>query len=128
VLNLSEQTLAAIGRMTVAATDLEHLLAWIGADRAGGDAAAVFAVPGEPLTAARGSVQVAAGSVRTELIAAVEAAGAQLAISQAALRRLWRDDDAAAPGPATFDDITSRLVSYREWLAAFAATAASVNR
>ncbi|MGW4946511.1 hypothetical protein ACWEOZ_33560 [Actinoplanes sp. NPDC004185] len=126
MLNLSEQTLAAIGRMTVAATDLEHLLAWIGADRAGGDAAAVFAVPGEPLTAARGSVQFAAGSVRQELIAGVEAAGTQLAIGQAALRRLWRDDDTAADA-ATFDDITGRLVSCREWLAGFAATAASLN-
>jgi hypothetical protein len=127
VRSLSEQTLAAIGRMTVAATDLEYLLAWIGADRAGGDAAAVFAVPGEPLVAARGSVQFAAGSVRQELVTAVEAAGTQLALSQAALRRLWRDEDAAID-QATFDDITSRLVSYREWLAGFAATAASVDR
>jgi hypothetical protein len=36
-LHLSDAMLAAIGRMTVAATDLEHLLASIGADGAGGD-------------------------------------------------------------------------------------------
>ncbi len=114
--NLTEQTLAAIGRMTVAATDLEYLLAWIGTDRAGGDAAAVFAKPGEPLLAARGSVRAAAAEVRPELIAAVEAAATQLALSQAVLRRLWRDDSPA--GPAVFDDLTSQLVSFREWLAA----------
>jgi len=121
VQNLSEQTLAAIGRMTVASTDLEYLLAWIGADRAGGDAAAVFAKPGEPLVAARGSVQFAAVGVRQELVAAVEAAATQLALSQSALRRLWRDDSPA--DPAVFDEITGRLVSFREWLATFVAAA-----
>ena len=120
--NLSEQTLAAIGRMTVAATDLEYLLAWIGADRAGGDAAAVFARPGEPLIAARGSVQFAAVASRQQLIAAVEAAATQLALSQAVLRRLWRDDSPA--GPDVFDDVTSRLVGYREWLATSVTAAA----
>jgi hypothetical protein len=112
--NLPEQTLAAIGRMTVAATDLEHLLAWIGADRAGGDPAAVFAKPGEALVAARGSVQFAAESIREYLIAGVEAAGTQLAISQSALRRLWRDDTPA--DPAAFDAIASQLLRHREWL------------
>jgi hypothetical protein len=114
VQNLSEKTLAAIGRMTVAATDLEHLLAWIGADRAGGDAAAVFARPGEALVAARGSVQFAAAADREFLIAAVEAAATQLAISQSALRRLWLDDRPA--DPAAFDAIASHLLRCREWL------------
>jgi hypothetical protein len=45
--------LAAIGRMTVAATNLEHYLAWIGADRAGGDAGAGLCA-GEAYAAARG--------------------------------------------------------------------------
>jgi hypothetical protein len=114
VQNLPEKTLAAIGRMTVAATDLEHLLAWIGADRAGGDAAAVFARPGEPLVAARGSVQFAAAADREFLIAAVEAAATQLAISQSALRRLWLEDRPA--DPAEFDAIASHLLRCREWL------------
>jgi hypothetical protein len=111
---LSETTLAAIGRMTVAATDLEHLLAWIGADQAGGDAAAVFAKPGEALAAARGSVQFAAVAGRAELIAAVEAAGTQLVLSHSALRRLWRDD--APADAAVFDEIAGRLVRCRDWL------------
>jgi hypothetical protein len=117
VQTLSEKVLAAIGRMTVAATELEYLLAWIGADRAGGDAAAVFAQPGEALVAARGSVQFAAAAVREELIVAVEAAGRHLALAHSALRRLWRDD--APADPAVFDEIAARLLSCREWLRDF---------
>jgi hypothetical protein len=59
---LTDETVLAVGRLTLAATELEYVLAWIGADQAGGDPAAVFAVPGEPLRAARGSVQFAASS------------------------------------------------------------------
>lgn len=112
---LPEQTLASIGRMTVAATDLEHLLAWIGADRAGGDARAVFAKPGEALLAARGAVEFANPEVRDDLIRAVEAAGTQLAVAQAALRRLWAADPPA--GALPFDDVAGRLLRCREWLA-----------
>lgn len=40
-MQLTDQTVAAIGRMTVAATELEHVLAWIGGNAlprpAGGD-------------------------------------------------------------------------------------------
>lgn len=118
--NLSEQTLAAIGRMTVAATELEYLLAWIGADRAGGDAAAVFARPGEPLVAARRSVAFAAAPIREELILGVAAAGRQLALSQAALRRLWHED--APADPAVFDDIAVQSLRCRKWLRTFVAT------
>jgi hypothetical protein len=106
--------LTAIGRMTVAATELEHLLAWIGADRAAGDAAAVFAIPGEPLRAARGSVEFAAPAVRDEFVSWVEAAGTQLAHSQAALRRLWRDDVPAEA--AVFDEIAALLLRCRDGL------------
>jgi len=114
VQTLPEKTLAAIGRMTVAATELEYLLAWIGADRAGGDAAAVFAVPGEPLRAARGSVEFAAPAQRADFITYVEAVGTQLALSQAALRRLWQDD--TVPDPARFDEIAARLLRVRDGL------------
>lgn len=117
--NLSEQTLAAIGRMTVAATELEHLLAWIGADQAEDGAAAVFARPGEPLAAARASVSFAAAPVREELMHAVEAAGRDLAVSQAALRRLWSQN--AHADPAVFDGISARLLRCREWLHTFVA-------
>ena len=105
---LSEQTLAAIGRMTVAATDLEYLLAWTA------DAPAAFAEPGRPLAAARASVRSAAVTDPGQVVAAVEAAATQLALSQVALRRLWRDDSPA--DPAVFDQITAQLVTFRTWL------------
>jgi len=119
MVTLPERTLAAIGRMTVAGTDLEHLLAWIGADRTGGDATAVFAQPGAALTAARGAVEFAAPEVRAELIAAVESAGTRLALAQTALRRLWLDDEAG--DPAVFDDIARELLRCRDWLAGYVA-------
>ncbi|MFI5930885.1 hypothetical protein [Actinoplanes sp. NPDC051494] len=109
---LPAETLTAIGRMTVAATELEHLLAWIGADQAGGDAAAVFAIPGEPLLAARASADFAPPAHRDELILYVEAAGTQLAQSQAALRALWRDD--ARRDPDLFNDIAGRLLRHTD--------------
>jgi hypothetical protein len=100
--------------MTVAATELEYVLAWIGADQAGGDAAAIFAQPGEPLRAARGSVEFAPPAYRDEFIGTVEAAGTQLARSQAALRAMWRDDGRAEA--ATFDEIAARLLRCRDAL------------
>jgi hypothetical protein len=111
---LTEETLAAIGRMTVAATDLEHLLAWIGADHAGTDAAAIFAQPGEALRAARGSVELAPPACRNELIGTVEGARTQLAQSQAALRAMWCED--GRTDAALFDDIATRLLRCRDTL------------
>ncbi|GAA2476398.1 hypothetical protein GCM10010435_07080 [Winogradskya consettensis] len=105
---LPVETLAAIGRMTVAATELEHLLAWIGADRAGGDAAAVFATPGEPLRAARGAVVFAPPAYREDLIGIVEGAATQLAISQSVLRGLWQEN--GRRNPEMFDEVAHMLL------------------
>jgi hypothetical protein len=113
---LADETLVAIGRMTVAATELEHLLAWIGADQAGGDAAGVFVQPGEPLRAARGSVEFAPPAFRNEYINMVDAAGAQLAQSQAALRTMWREG--GRTHAAMFDEIAARLLRCRDALQA----------
>jgi hypothetical protein len=101
---LSEESLAAIGRMTVAAAELEHVLARVGA---GGDAEAVFAQPDESLRAARRSAQFAPAERRDECSRMVEAAAAQLAISQAALRAMWRGGRTDAPH---FDEITTMLL------------------
>jgi hypothetical protein len=117
VQKLAEKTLAAIGRMTVAAAELEYTLAWIGADQAGGDAAAVFAQPGEALRAARGSVAFAPPAFRDEFINTVEGAGTQLARSHAALRGLWRADGRPTEA-ATFDEIAVWLLRCRDALQA----------
>jgi hypothetical protein len=111
---LAEETLAAIGRMTVAATELEHLLARIAADQPGGDIATIFAQRGEPLRAARSSVESAPPPYRAELIGYVEGAGTQLAQSQAALRAMWRQDGWIDAAP--FDDIAARLLRCRDVL------------
>ncbi|GLY96406.1 hypothetical protein Acsp02_36610 [Actinoplanes sp. NBRC 103695] len=110
---LSEQTLAAIGRMTVAATELERVLARVGAEQAGGDAEAVFAQPGEPLRAARDAVRFAAPERRDTYGRFVEAAAAQLAISQAALRAMWRGGRTDA---TLFDETTTLLLGCRDAL------------
>jgi hypothetical protein len=111
-----ERMLAAIGRMTVAATELEYLLAWIGADQEG-DA---FAEPGSALRAARDSVQFAPPAYREEFIAAVEGAATQLARGQHVLRSLWREE--APADPARFDDVTTFLQRTRDTLEALVET------
>ena len=83
--------LAAIGRLVIAATDLESLLAWIGADRQGGDASRVFAMPGEALRAARGAVAFAPAVYRNAYVSAVREAGESLAAGQAAIRGMWTE-------------------------------------
>lgn len=110
---LSEQTLAAIGRMTVAATELERVLARVGADQAGGDAEAVFAQPGEPLRAARDSMRFAAPERRDTYGRFVESAATQLAISQAALRAMWRGGRTDA---TLFDETTTLLLGCHDAL------------
>jgi hypothetical protein len=104
---LDQDSLLAIGRMTVAAAGLEHTLAWIAADRDGEDPAAVFARPGDALRDARRWAESAPPSVRSQYLGLVEGAATQLARGQAALRSLWRDDVPAIP--AKFDEISTFL-------------------
>ncbi|WP_432836346.1 hypothetical protein [Dactylosporangium sp. CA-092794] len=113
---LTDETVLAVGRLTLAATELEYILAWIGADQAGGDPAAVFATPGEPLRAARGSVQFAPPPQRDQFIGLVEAAAMYLTQSQTALRAMWFDNGRV--DAATFDEIAGRLLRCRDQLQA----------
>ena len=105
---LSEETVAAIGRMTVAAADLEHLLAEIAGDRE------AVSRPGGALAAARASAQDAPADVRAAFAPAVEAAATQLAIVHNTLRRLWGTPEPA--GPAVFDEVAVHVWRCREWL------------
>jgi hypothetical protein len=114
VQRLPDETVLAVGRLTLAATELEYLLAWIGADRAGGDPAAVFVRPGEPLRAARGSVQFAPPDRRAELIGLVESAGMFLTQSQTAVRALWFETGRV--DATTFDEIAGFLLRCRDRL------------
>lgn len=111
---LTEETVLAVGRLTLAATELEYVLAWIGADQAGGDQSAVFAVPGEPLRAARGSVQFACPNNRNEFIGLVDAAELYLTQSHRAVRAMWSDNHRV--DAATLDEITGLLLRCRDRL------------
>jgi hypothetical protein len=117
--NLPESVVAAVGRMTVAATDLEFVLAWIGADQEGGDAGEVFAKQGAALRAARGSVEFAPARVRDAFLDAVAEAGDALGAGQDALRSLWTERADSPPGPraeARIDEVVARLNASRERL------------
>jgi hypothetical protein len=104
VQKLSEATLAAIGRMTVAATDLEYALASLA-----GSSATLFAEPGAALRAARDGADGFPAEVRHW----IEGSATQLVQSQAALRAIWRG---GRTDPALFDEITTRLLRCREAL------------
>jgi hypothetical protein len=112
--NLPESVVAAVGRMTVAATELEFVLAWIGADQEGGDATKVFAKPGEALRAARGSVEFAPARVRDAFLDAVAEAGDALGASQATLRTMWTEGNTRTE--ARIDEVVVRLYASRERL------------
>lgn len=123
---IPDETLVAIGRLTTAVTDLEFTLAWIGADQQGGDSGKVFAEPGEPQRAARGSVEFAPAPYRDAFLQAVSDADGLVKQSHAAVRALWLsegDDDTTeltllqrptrirrAADPALFNDLAMRLM------------------
>ncbi|WP_192579778.1 hypothetical protein [Micromonospora sp. AMSO31t] len=111
MVKLAEGTLAAVGRMTVAATELEHVLSRLGAGEA--DADEIFARVGAPLRAAREAARSAPPAIRVECASLVEGAATQLAVGQAALRAVWRG---GRTDPALFDEITARLLRCRDVL------------
>jgi hypothetical protein len=120
---LSEDTLIAVGRMTVAAIELEAVLAGLAGERA----EAVFTQPGGALQAAREATAarpaargVAAGRDTTaghdeEMARLVEAAATQLAVSHRAVRAMWRG---GRTDPALFDEISALLLGCAERLQA----------
>ncbi|WP_262283895.1 hypothetical protein [Micromonospora sp. MA102] len=111
MVKLAEETLAAVGRMTVAATELEHVLSRLGAGEADPDE--IFARAGAPLLAAREAARSAPPPIRADYASLVEGAATQLAVGQAALRAVWRG---GRTDPALFDEITARLLRCRDVL------------
>ena len=96
---LPDETLIAIGRMTVAVGELESLLAWLGG-------APDETRPDRLLELARAGVRGGGGAKRAALVGA---AATQLARARVAARVL--EGDAAA-----FDDITAFLLRVRDGL------------
>jgi hypothetical protein len=130
---LPDEVLAAVGRITVAAGDLELILAWIGADQAEGDAFKVLARPGEPLRAARGSIEFAAAPYRDAFLPAIEDAATLLGERHAVVHAMWinHTPDETPEGwellhykthvrhpadPRALDDLARRLLDARNRL------------
>lgn len=113
---LTDETVLAVGRLTLAATELEYLLARIGAGQAGGDGATIFGAPGEPLRAARSVAQLAPLDRRDEFVGLVEAAGNYLLQGRSAVRAMWFESGAV--DAETFDDISGLVLRCRERLQA----------
>ncbi|NES16692.1 MULTISPECIES: hypothetical protein [Micromonospora] len=111
---LTDETVLAVGRLTLAATELEYLLAGIGADQADADPAAIFTASGEPVRAARRSAQLASPDRRDEFVGLVEAAATYLAQSRSAVRAMWFESNRVSA--ATFDEISSLILRCRDRL------------
>ncbi|MEV4693455.1 hypothetical protein AB0K27_20405 [Micromonospora echinospora] len=90
---LPDEVVAAVGRVTIAAGDLELILACIGASRTDGDTFKILAKPGEPLRAARRAIEAAAPIYRDAYMPAVENAGQLLARRHTVVHAMWVNDD-----------------------------------
>ncbi|MEU6429554.1 hypothetical protein ABZ860_26965 [Microbispora sp. NPDC046973] len=127
---LPDDVVAAVGRITIAAGDLELVLAWIGASQADGNAFKILAKPGEPLRAARRSIEVAAPAYRDAFLPVVEKAADLLARRHTVVHAMWVNDD---PGqgwellhyksyvrhpadPQTLDELARQLMEIRNQL------------
>jgi predicted P-loop ATPase/GTPase len=93
VYGLPEEVIAGVGRVTIAAGDLELVLALIGAAEVDGDAFKILAKPGEPLRAARRAVEVAVPVYRDAFQSAVERAAQLLARRHTVVHAMWVNDD-----------------------------------
>lgn len=127
---LPEEVIASVGSVTIAAGDLELILAWIGAAHADGDAFKILAKPGEPLRAARRALEVAAPVYRDAFQPTVERAAQLLGRRHTVVHAMWVNDD---PGqgwellhyktsvrhpadPQTLDDLARELMDVRNQL------------
>ncbi|GIJ30594.1 hypothetical protein Vqi01_57560 [Micromonospora qiuiae] len=113
---LTDETVLAVGRLTLAATELEYLLASIGSGQADGDLAAVFTAPDEPLRAARRCARLASPERSDEFVGLVEAAATYLVQSRTAVRAMWFENGQVSA--ETFDEISSLILRCRDRLQA----------
>ncbi|KWV31406.1 hypothetical protein [Micromonospora rifamycinica] len=114
---LTEETVLAVGRLTLAATELEYLLASIGTGQAeGGDLPTIFTGPGEPVQVARRAAHLAPPAHRAEFVGLVEAAATYLVQGRTAVRALWLDGNRV--DAATFDEIAGLVLRCRDRLQA----------
>lgn len=87
----------AIGRVTIAAGDLELVLAVIGADQAQGNTFVILAKPGEPLRAAHRFVASTASPYREAYLPALERAAELLAKRHSVVHAMLINESAGQP-------------------------------
>jgi hypothetical protein len=87
----------AIGRITIAAGELEVVLAVIGADQAQGNTFAILAKPGEPLRAARRSAASMASPYKESYLPALERAAELLTKRHSVVHALLINESAGQP-------------------------------
>ena len=89
--SLPDDIVAAVGRVTIAAGDLELALAAVAADRgeSDGNSFTIMAKPGEPLRAARRSVETFPVAYREAMSLAVEDASSLLSERHAVVHAMW---------------------------------------
>jgi hypothetical protein len=131
---LPDDVVSAVGRLTIAAADLEFVLAWIGADQAGGNAVEVLGKPGEPLRAARGSVEFAAARYREAFLPVTDQAAELLIRKHLVVRAMWLQSDGAEwterwgllnhrtqvrqlADPRALDELAEQIIATRDRLA-----------
>ncbi|GGM59639.1 hypothetical protein GCM10011608_50940 [Micromonospora sonchi] len=127
---LPDEVIAAVGRVTIAAGDLELILAWIGATQTDGDVFKILAKPGEPLRAAHRAIEVAAPVYRDAYLPAVDIAAQLLGRRHTVVHAMWVNN---GPGqewellhykthvrhpadPLTLDELARHLMDIRDQL------------
>jgi len=94
---LPAEVVNAVGHVTIAAGDLELILATIGAYHANGNAFDVLAKPGEPLRAARRSIESMASPYKETFLPAVDWAAELLMKRHTVVHAMWVNDAADQP-------------------------------
>ena len=111
MLGMPDAVVHAVGRVTIAAGEVELVLAMISASQTtDGNAFVILAKPGEPLRAARRSVRSMATPYREALLPVIEGAAELLAKRHAVVHAMWVND---APDQSVAD---WELLHYKTYL------------
>ena len=130
---MPDEVVHAVGEVTIAAGELELVLAWIGAEDAEGNLFTVLAKPSEPLRACRRSVMAMTSVYRDAFSPIIDHAAEVLAKRHSVVHAMWVNHTQDQPlkdwqllnyrtrarqpaNPDALDDITRQLVDVRNRL------------
>ena len=89
---LPDEVVAAVGHVTIAAGELELILAMIGAIHTDGDAFRILAKPGEPLRAARHSAESTVSPYKEAFLSGIDSAAELLMRRHTVVHAMWVND------------------------------------